>query len=176
MNRVFFEEKQKLPVTLRWIVIFSGLALCFPFFGGVYVRSILQEPWGKASWDTGDLIGVILVIVFIVSVLLWLVRAIGMEIKIEAVSVEYRLFPYQGKITRIEKQDIIGYEVRKIRWTEPSQGEYGKGYRKKSKNQVLVLRGRMAVELKLLGDQKLILGTLNPDRLRWAMKKLMSNP
>lgn len=175
MDQVFFEEKQKLPVILRWIVVFTGLALCFPFMQGMYVRSIFHEPLGEASMSNMELMILPSIVALIAGLMAWLVSSMYLEIKIDQSGIFYRFFPHQIKTKRIDKKTIADFMIRKLRWIELVQSKHAGKFRQSEKNQILRLSGTMALELRMPGDLKIILGTQNPEGLRWAMKKLMSN-
>ena len=175
MDRVFFDEKQKLPVIIRWIVIFTGLALCFPFMQGMYVRSILHEPWGDASLSNSELMTLPVIVAMIAGSVAWLVSSMFLEIKIDQSGIYYRFFPHQIKTRRIDKKTIADFMIRKLRWIELAQSKHAGKFRRSDKDQIFRLTGTMALELRMHDDLKIILGTQNPEGLRWAMKKLMSN-
>jgi hypothetical protein len=174
MDRILFEEKQKLPGVMTWIALTAGLAACFPVMRGVYLRTVLEEPWGDPSLSNMEAMLLLIFLLACVGLMLWFLTNIYLEVIIDQTGIWYRYFPHHRKRQRIEKNLIASFVIRDLRWYEMA--------RRRSKrlpwpngDQRFSISGRKVLELTLNGGQKVILGTQDKDRVIWAMGKLTSN-
>lgn len=174
MDRIFFEEKQKLTRAITWTVFFVGLACCSPIIRGAYIRGVLHEPWGDTSMSDLEVFLLLTFILAMVGLMFWIISSVYLEIVIDQTGIWYRSFPQHWKRRRIEKASITAYLVRKIRWNEMIQGRSNKIQRSKG-NGIFHIRGDKVLELTLSGGEKLIVGTQEAESVIWAMGKLMSN-
>jgi hypothetical protein len=174
MERVFFEEKQKLPGYVVWIVVFTSLAMCVPLLRGLYFRLVLNEPWGKSGFGNNEIWLAIALVLLVAGLVVWLLVSMSLVVKIDEKGIAFRISPGAGKEKRIPREQILGYEVRKLKWNELVQSRKSRRLLQQGKSQMYRFRGRMALVLKLTDDVTIILGTANADGMIWAMRKLMS--
>lgn len=174
MHRVLFEEKQRLPRGTGWVAFIVGLGCCFPILRGIYLRVVLDEPWGDPSLSNNEALLLLIFLVTVVGGIVWLVTNICLEVIIDQAGVSFRYFPHHRKHQRIGKDMITSYTTRILRWNEVA--------RKRSKrlgwpngNLRFSIRGRKVLELTLAGGRKIALGTQDTESVNWAMEKLMSN-
>jgi hypothetical protein len=174
MERVFFEEKQKLPGYIVWIVVFTSLAMCVPLLRGLYMRLVLNEAWGKSSFSNVEICMSLAAVILVAGLVVWLLASMNLVVKIDGGGISYVSYPMGGRETRIGRQDIHSYEVRKLKWDELLQSTKSRRLLKQGKSQIHRFSGAMGLVLKLADDATIILGTRNPDGMIWAMKKLMA--
>lgn len=175
MEKVFFDEKQKLPGLLSWFIVFIGLAICFPLLRGLYLRSILHQEWNSESMSNLGILALLSLLLVVNGVVVWLVSSLYLELKIDQGGISYRYFPNHRGFRRINRNAIAAYVVRKLTWTEKIRGKRRRRLRGPDESQIFIVNGSQALIINLSTGQKLILGTQNPEGMGWAMKKLMSN-
>ncbi len=174
MDRVFFEEKQKLPQFVPWIAGIIGLGSCSPLFWGIYVRTALHEPWGDVSMSNLELYLLFAFLLSMAGLMFWMISNVSLEVTIDQAGIWYRSFPHHWKRQRVEKTSISAYVVRKLQWNEMLQRRT-KGIRRPNANEKFLITGNMALVLTLEGGKTLTLGTRDSESVNWAMGKLMSN-
>lgn len=175
MDRVFFEEKQKLPSAIPWIAGIAGLGGCAPLFWGIYVRTALDETWGESSMSNLELYMLFAFMLSMVVLMFWIISSVSLEVTIDQAGIWYRSFPHHWKRQRVEKASISAYAIRKLQWKEMLHRRT-KGFRRSNANEKFLISGNMALILTLHGGKTLTLGTRDSDSVTWAMGKLMSNP
>ncbi|MDZ4714122.1 MAG: hypothetical protein SH819_01515 [Cytophagales bacterium] len=169
MERFFFEEKQRLPRLLVWVVLFACLALT----GCAWW---ILEYHGEFSTSTSA--GKLVLMMLPAGVLVWLTAVFRLEVTVTAKALEYRYYPHQWKSRKIEKDAIAGYQFRRITFGEFVQARRDRRlgrFRRSQGLQVLAAWGTDAMELTLQSGQKILLGTQDTTSMTWAMKKLMEN-
>lgn len=164
MDRMFFEEKQKLAAVWSWVVVVVGLAMSFPLLRILYFQLLIQEEQQLSVKGAISLLGGLMLVV---AVVVWLTATYSLEVKIGNSGIYYRSFPSHQDLTLIEKKAIVGYMIREITFND-----YGKA----NAANVYSISGSTVLEVTLAGDQKIVLGTQNKESLDWAMKKLLDNP
>jgi hypothetical protein len=173
MSRVFFEEKQVLPRYIVWITVFTTLAMCIPLLRGLYIRQVLNGPWGKSDFSVGEIYLSLALVLLVGSLVVWLIASMSLVVKIEGEAISYRSFPAAPKEKRISRHEILNYQVRKLHWKELIQSTKSRRLLQHPKRRIYRFSGRMGLVLNLVDDASIILGTTNPDGMIWAMKKLM---
>jgi hypothetical protein len=174
VERVFFEERQKLPGHVVWIVIFTAVAMCVPLLRGLYFRLVLNEPWGNGDFSNKEICLALAFVVGVSALVVWLLVSMNLVVKIDSAGITYRSFPGAGREKRVTRQDIHAYEVRKLKWNELVQSTKSRRLLQQGKSQIHRFSGKTGLVLKLADGVTIILGTTNPDGMIWAMKKLMS--
>ena len=174
MERVFFEEKQKLPGYVVWIVVFTSLAMCVPLLRGLYIRLVLNETWGNSGFSNFEICISLAAVFLIAPVIVWFLATMNLVVKIDSGGISYVSTPVDGKEKRITRQEIHSYEVRKLKWDELLQSTKSRRLMQQGKSKIHRFSGTMGLVLRLPGEATIILGTTNPDGMIWAMKKLMT--
>ena len=173
MERIFYEEKQKLPAIYSWLVVVAGLGMMFPLLSILYQLIVLDQE----SQMSVNKVSLLLLLLFVsLAVVVWLTASFSLEVRIGASGIHYKYFPHHKKEKTIEVRSIAGYEVRDITWKEMIQS---RGDRRRGRSGVLEIFsvvGRTVVEVRLGGGEKILLGAGSKDSISWAMKKLLENP
>jgi hypothetical protein len=171
MERIFYEEKQKLPAVYTWLVVAAGLAMMFPLFRILYQLTVL----GSESSMSITKVSILLVMLFVIlGFVVWLTASFSLEVRIGASGIHYRYFPRHLKDQFIEARAIAGYDVRDLTLKEIIQSRRDRRLGSDFA-QVYSVNGRTVVEVRLSGGQKVVLGAGNKDSISWAMKKLLEN-
>lgn len=168
MERIFYEERQRLSPTWAWLVAVVGLGMTFPLFRLLYKQVILEENMGI---NARKIAIVLCFLIVTLAFLVWLTAAFNLDVKIDSSGVRYHYFPHHYYAKRIERQAILGYEVREIKLNELFQPKKRLG--SSSNTQVCTVSGKTVVDIILADNQHIVLGTANKDSMRWAMKKLL---
>ena len=168
MDRIFYEERQRLSPILAWVVAAVGLGMTFPLFRLLYFQVILEENMGINVKKIGIVLFFLMVTL---AFLVWLTAAYKLDVKIDSSGIRYHYFPHHYHPKRIERQTIVGYEVREIQLSELIQ--MNKRLGTPDNKQVCTISGKTVVDITFAADQHIVLGTTNKDSIRWAMKKLL---
>ncbi len=168
MERIFYEERQRLSPIWAWLVAVAGLGMTFPLFRLLYKQVILEENMGI---NARKIAIVLCLLIVTLAFLVWLTSAFNLDVKIDSTGVRYHYFPHHYYAKRIERQTIVAYEVREIQLSELIEPKRRLG--SPSNKQVCTVSGKMVVDIILADNQHIILGTTNKDSMRWAMKKLL---
>ncbi len=168
MERIFYEERQRLSPIWAWLVAVVGLGMTFPLFRLLYMQVILEENMGI---DARKIAIVLCFLIITLAFLVWLTSAYNLDVKIDSSGVLYHYFPHNLYAKRIERQAIIAYEVRELQLSELIKPKKRLGV--PGNKQVCTVSGKTVVDITLADDQHIVLGAINKDSIRWAMKKLL---
>lgn len=168
MERIFYEDKQRLSPVWAWVVAVVGLGMTFPMFRLLYLQVILEENMGINARKTAI---VLCFLIITLAFLVWLTAAFSLDVKIDSAGIHYHYFPHHYHPKRIDRQAIVGYEVRELQLSELIQTRKRLG--SSSNKQVCTVSGKTVVDITLADNQHIVLGTANKDSIRWAMKKLL---
>jgi hypothetical protein len=166
MSKIYYKEDQKFNQPWIWLIV-VGLA-------GVWIWQMVQQifmgiPFGNNP--APDFV-VILIGLFPLGAFL-LFRFLTLDTMIDREGVHYRFRPFQCKYKLIRPEDILRYEVKKY---NPILDYGGWGIRLGStgKGTAYNVRGNQGLYFELKNKKKFMLGTQNPDSIRYAMEKLLS--
>ncbi len=161
----YFEEKQRYPQWIPWIGVFIGMGIA------AWVVPVFVDRLNNGKGDLGELLAVIAGIIILIAVLGGLFAVYRLTIAVDQDGISYLYFPTFLKPKRIPTGCIVSFEVRELSFSEIA-AEHPK---KKSRKEVCVLYSWTVADLELSDGSHVILGTTNPDGLRWALKKLQSS-
>jgi len=179
MQKVLFEEEQSLKqnALLRWIIPPTFLIIILPLLYGLYWQLVMGEPWGDKPMNDQTLVMVSLGTLLVLGFILWLLLAGKLEVKVDTHGIHYRFYPFMGKWKFIPKESVRQYEIKKLGFFERGQSGYS-GYRSRlfTNHERMIISGWYALTLQIPPNKKITIGTIQPEQLEMAMKKLMSNP
>ena len=175
---VFYEEEQRNPGWLVWVIVLFGLGML------VFTLTMTLQQWENSGTMSRDVIKLMVAaggIVVTIGVVSWLVTANRLTVHVNKEGITYQLFPNCLKSKHIPVEAIASYELRKM--TSMEQFYAGGTYRPvRSKffnhfspgKEYNILLGCKVADVKLKDGRRILLGTRNPDGMLWAMKKLLS--
>src|SRR5262245_12117783 len=106
MERIFYEEKQTLPGMVIALVAVSGLALCFPFLRGLYIRLVLHQQWGDPTLTNTRVVWILAGLAVVAALVVWLVAIQYQVIKVDQSGIHYRSYPQQRRERTIDRASI----------------------------------------------------------------------
>lgn len=167
----FFEEKQNNPAWMGWTVTLLGSGLL------VFLLYLFAERWYAAeSWtnELTSLVGAMIGTVSAVAVAAWLLFVNHLRVTVSDEGLEYVFVPTFWKPRSIPVSSILSFEIRRLGFWEYIQagGKHRSIRIVERRKEVCVIRSFTVADLSLSDGKHLILGTENPDGLRWALKKL----
>ena len=174
MSGVLFQETQSFRET-RWIwliIIPFSVILCIPFMYGLYWQLVQGEPWGDKPMSDYALILTSSLTFVLMSVVIWIILSVKLEVSIDNKGVHYRFFPVRPRWILIPANDIDSYEIN-------SKGNFfttgGLGYHRNffKKKQSMTIHGGAHMVLRLKNGQRILLGTLQPSELGRTMEKIL---
>lgn len=173
MDRIFFEERQKLAAVWVWVIVLVGLAISYPLLRILYDQLVLGE---GGVFTVKKTIWLLCLLAIVHGVVIWLAATHSLEVKIGPSGIYYRSFPTHDAPKLIEKKSIVGYVIREVRLNDFFNSGSELSTRKSETIKFYSITGSTVLELTLPGDQKILLGTESKDSLAWAMKRLLDNP
>ncbi|HNQ82220.1 MAG TPA: hypothetical protein PLW31_05410 [Bacteroidales bacterium] len=164
MSRVLYKEIQRFNQWWIWLIIL--------LLSGFWIWQLVQQifmgiPFGDNP--APDFV-VILLGLFPLGALL-LFRFMILETVIDEQGVKYRFKPFQRKPKLIKPEDVKTYEVKKY---NPVMEFGGWGVRYGLKGTAYNVKGNMGAQFDLKNGKRFMLGTQNPDALRYALNKLFA--
>jgi hypothetical protein len=169
-SAVFFEEKQRNPPWMGWIVIIAGMGML-----GFVLVELLKRWVDPNNPDTSELLVWTPGIIVIVGVIAWLVLSNHLSVSIDKEGISYVFVPTFWKPKRIEADQLESFELRMITFSElTSSGASHDVFKAKRKREVCVIWGSTVADLHLRDGRQVILGTRNPEGMRWALKRLQN--
>lgn len=161
MSAIRFAEKQYFR---QWWILIAIIPAPVIIIVAIIQQMVLGKPFGNNPAPDSVLIITALVVI-LPSLLFFLVR---LETKIDETGIYYRLFPFHLKKRRIGWNEISEAYIRKYN----PIGEYGgwglKGGRKSGK--AINVSGNMGMQLILKDGKKLLIGTSQPEQLRYILE------
>ncbi len=172
----FYEEKQTNPAWIGWIIILSGVGL-LTFLTFMFIERY-DAAGGAWSKDLTSLLGAAAGSSIALAVAAWLVFINHLTVTITEAGVQYLFVPTFWKPRTVSADAIVSFEVRKLSLWEFLQASrrYKSPLFTSGKKEVCILRTFTVADLALADGRHLLLGTRNPDGIRWALKKLKSAP
>jgi hypothetical protein len=163
MAKIYFQEEQRFNQWWIWIII--------AFVTGVWIWQIVQQViMGKPFGNNPAPDLVVFLTAIPVVLVFFLFRMMKLETVIDQDGVKCRFKPFQRKFKSFPVNDIVLYEVKKY---NPIMEYGGWGIRYGRKGTAYNVRGNMGLYLELRNRKTFLIGTQNPDSVRYAMDKLM---
>jgi hypothetical protein len=167
MRRPDFYESQKFTQWWLWIIILATAGVII----GLSIIRIYQERIAATTLRTpmpeGGLIAFTLFSVVIAAGLIWLLKTLTLEIRINRLGIQYRYFPLIASWKTMPVSNIKSWEVKKY-------VILGYGIRQSMGGTTLNVKGIMALELSLNSGKHLRLGTQKPEEIKLAMLALFN--
>src|SRR5688572_1006728 len=170
MERPYFEESQWFRHT-RWIwfiLVPAVLALLIPLLYGLYWQLAKGEPWGNEPMSDAGLITTSLLAVTGLVVVVFIILSVKLETRVDREGIHYRFFPNKPKWNQIRKIDILEIEVRKKR-NILTMGVIGFHKDIFKKTLSMTISGRSHLYLRLQTNQRVMIGTQQPEELERAV-------
>lgn len=164
MSHVHYEEEQRFSnVTWIWVAMIL-LLLAAPTLTLVS-DSISQK----------DMTSVLLSTAFAFIPMVGILLFAKLQIKIDEVGVHYKFFPSVLKWRAIPKKNIESFEVsaKKNLWEKLECG-YGYRHNRFKKTISMNVTGKKFARIKLTDGRRLKIGTINPESMERALRKLTS--
>ncbi|MFN5317927.1 MAG: hypothetical protein ACK5CY_03705 [Bacteroidia bacterium] len=155
----FFEEQQPFyKNSFTWLIV-PGMLLPLILLG---IKAITA---GSFSWfDFANL--------FLVELIVFtLVFFCKLETRIDSAGIRYRLFPFQIKYRLIEWNIISKAYVRRY---NPLSEYWGWGIKGTRNNRAINIAGDVGLQLELKDHRKLLIGTLQKEKMEVAIQKIYS--
>lgn len=174
MNKPYFEEFQSFRQT-RWIwyiLIIFTLLLVLPVLYGVYGQFAMGIPWGDKPMKDSELIVISMLSLAGFGLVTFVLLSVKLVTRIDQEGIHYRFVPQKSKWSRIHKDDIVEFEVRKnLNFFASGGVGYHKNFFRKTTS--MTIRGSAHLWLRLRNNTKLIIGTQDPENLERSMRRLM---
>lgn len=157
---------------MGWLVVFFGVGmLIFILYSFADSYEASGGDWTK---NLSGLAGAAAGSSIAVAVASWLVFINHLTVTITNEGVQYVFVPTFWKARTVAAASIVSFEVRTMSfWEYLSAGGRHKSIPLASrKKEVCVIRSFTVADLALANGRHLLLGTKNPDGMRWALKKL----
>jgi hypothetical protein len=162
-----FEEKQRYTQWWLWLIITQAALLVMGIFlHGLYVQLILKQPWGEQPMSDDALVAFSLLMITSMVVMLLVFFNAVLEIAVDRSGVTYRYFPLLRRWRRVEREDILAYELKT---------SYLKGYGVKYDihgNRTISVKGFTGIEMTMTNGKRLTLGTQMPKEFLEALEKM----
>ena len=168
----YYEEKQTNPTWMGWTVILFGSGLL------IFLLYLFADRYHAASgsWtkELTGLVGAMIGTVSAIAVAAWLLFVNHLRVRVSDEGLEYVFVPTFWKPRSIPVSSILSFEMRRLGFWEYIQagGKHRSIRIVERRKEVCVIRSFTVADLSLPDGKHLILGTENPDGLRWALKKL----
>jgi hypothetical protein len=165
-----FKEEQSYA---SWILFLAGFSSLLGLAGMVF--GILNDEMGSgagASSERGEIwslmtLGLFLTFIFLINLMLIKSR---LHVEVRDGAIRYRFYPFQFRTTKLPRDEVEKWEIKKI---NPFRNSRGFGYNIGFKRRSMVMKGRWVLVLERAKGPKIILGTQRPEELRKAMSDLM---
>lgn len=170
----FYDEKQKNPAWMGWLLVLSGAGLLM-FLVYLFIERY-DASGGQWNKDLKGLIGAMVATLVSIGVAAWLVFINHLRVTISDEGIRYTFVPTFWKSRTVPASSILAFEIRRLGFWEFLQagGKHKTIRLVERKKEVCIIRSFTVADLTLADGKHLILGTKNPDGLRWALKKLKS--
>jgi hypothetical protein len=175
MATPYFHETQRLRDNPWILVLISGSALAalIPLLYGIYWQIGQGIQWGNTPMGNRELIGMTVVVSVSMSLMVFLVVNLRLEVKIDVDGIHYRMFPSKWRWRLVRPSEIEEYKFAD-RFKLFETGGIGH-HRSIFKNmRSFRISGRKHMTLKFKDGHRLLLGTQDLSGLEWGMKKLMN--
>jgi len=177
-NKPFFHEKQWCADTpVKWIFLIFFLLIIGPLGIGMYNQLTSMN---NKSYTLSPYLGYTLV--FMITILLFtflwtLYLKSYLEVTIDGEGIHYRFPVLIRKWRTVKKEQIARYELRKYRPVKEYGGIFFCGRRgggHHNRGDAYIISGKMGLQIYFVNNKRVLFGTLRPDALAYAMKKMMN--
>ena len=166
MSRIYFKEEQKFDQWWIWMIML--------LISGVWIWQLVQQVFMGIPFGNNPAPDLVVILIGLFPAFgIFLFRVLTLETNIDETGISYRFRPFQRKFKIIKAEDIARFEVKKY---NPIMDYGGWGIRLGStgKGTAYNVRGNQGLYFELKNKKKFLLGTQNPDSIRYAMEKLLS--
>jgi hypothetical protein len=165
-----YTEKQKFTQPILWIFILTIAAITvLPIWYMFFKQIFMKEPIGdKPMSDLGITI-LFFGVLFTMGGIIWLLYKSELTTKIDEVGIHYQLWPFHRKLHTILWSGIISWEVVEYR---PLRDYGGWGIRYGREGKAYNVQGNKGLKLTLIDEQKILIGTMEHQRLESFLKQL----
>jgi hypothetical protein len=175
MATPYFHETQRLRDN-PWVIVLIvavALAALIPLLYGIYWQIGQGIPWGNKPMRNSELIGTTAVVIVSMTLMIFMVMNLRLEVKIDQDGIRYRMFPAKWKWRLVSPSEIVEYKFAE-RFKMFESGGIGH-HRNVLKNmRSFKISGRKHMTIKFKDGHRLLLGTQDLGGMEWAMKKLMN--
>ncbi len=177
-SKVFFSEEQRLlDSPKKWIFVVVFVLVIGILGYGMIKQLILGKPWGSHPMSNSGLLLTFSVVVLFMDGIAFIQARTKLIVYIDKEGIHYRFPVFVRKERLIKKEQIAGYDVREY---HPLKEYGGWGLRKSAiyrmadKGITYKITGNVGLKLYLTDGRRLLLGTLRPEAMKRAMRKLMA--
>lgn len=166
MSKIFYKEEQKFNQWWIWLIVLM--------ISGMWIWQMVQQVFmGIPFGDNPAPDFVIYLIGLFPLFAIWLFRTMTLETQIDDQGVHYRFRPFQKKPKIIRPSELKSFEVKKY---NPILDYGGWGIRlgTTKKGNAYNVSGNMGVLFEYKTGKKFMLGTRNPESIRSALNKMMT--
>ena len=156
---IHFEEQQPFR---KNSIIWVGIVGMVPPLIIEVSKSVKQ---GSGSFED------IALIIFIEALVFTLLFTSRLETKLDEHGISYRLFPFQLKTRFVSWAEISSAQVRKY---DPLGEYWGWGIKGTRKNRAINIAGDVGLQLELKNGRKLLIGTLQKEKMEEVVLKIHS--
>jgi len=151
---VILEEKQRLNLTILWLVVLAPVVIVWY---GFFTQIIRKKPWGQHP--APDLVLIILVVLFGLG-LPWLFLKTCLILQIRPDGFYYRFTPFNLKFRKIPWFEVKKAEAITISAIK-DYGGYGIRYYRKGK--AYIAQGKKGLKLTLTSGREIIFSSKDPE-------------
>lgn len=168
----YYEEVQTAPPWMGWTIILSGMGM-LTFLLILFVDRFTASA-GVWNGDLTGLLGAAAGTAVSVGVAAWLVFSHRLAVWISDEGIRYLFVPTFWKPRKVSVESVVSFEVRKLSFWEyiASGGRRRTFPLAAQKKEICLVRSLTVADLALTDGRRILLGTRNPDGMRWALKKL----
>ena len=177
-SKVFFSEEQRLlDSPKKWIFVVVFVLVIGILGYGMIKQLVFGRPWGNHPMSNSGLLLTFSVVVLFLDGIVFLQTRTKLIVYIDKEGIHYRFPVFVRKERLIKKEQIAGYDVREY---HPLKEHGGWGLRKSAiyrmadKGITYKITGNVGLKLYLTDGRRLLLGTLRPEAMKRAMRKLMA--
>lgn len=170
MNKVLFKETQQFR---QWWYVVLILGATVPVLVMSVYTLYQQMVRGIQVGDSPAPNGVLIVVFFAMSIMIWVYFSLKLEVWIDKIGIHYRFFPLIYKERVITKQEIQRFEIRKY---NPILDYGGWGIRKgfgHKWGKAFNVSGSTGLQLYLASGKKVLFGTQRGQAILYAMDEMM---
>lgn len=177
MIRRLFEEVQTYrQCRIFWILLaVLFLSIFTPLAYGMYGQLVLGEPWGNKPMSDEGLIALFFFFLGIYAIVVVALRSIKMETYVDNTGIHYRSYAKRSQWQLITRDNLVSFEIRRKRRNIFEPGGIAFLRKHIGKSQYVILLGNVHIELTLMNERKVFLGTGRPEEFERAIRKMMED-
>jgi len=175
-SRVLYKEEQRFMRPKLWFIIIPVWTVVLVFFGkSLYEQLNGLKPAGEEQTSDTAMILTFVFTVIIMAGTLLLMNISKLITEIKEDGIYFRYPPFIRKFKKIGKETIKEYEVRQYR-AHREYGGYGlrtRGLRTRKWGIAYNVKGNLGLQLHLIDDNKILIGTQRKEAIMSAMIKMI---